>query len=153
MTQRRVIFGLDPTPTGGNALWWSVAFACRLDAILFVVLGRCARRVGQLRPSPSAVDESDRRARVTVMDALLLAVGEPPLGLEIRIAPVCDPVRAEVARLADRRTDVAVLAGVPRQWRSPAELFVATDPLSPPVRIRVPGNGRQRAQVSRFLLR
>ncbi|HEY4457220.1 MAG TPA: hypothetical protein VGN81_23115 [Pseudonocardiaceae bacterium] len=157
MAQRRVILGFDPSPVGANALWWAVAHAQRLRAVLFVVVRRprppilfpmtWSVRTGQVSGTVSG------KVHVAVGDALLLAVGEAPSSLDIRIAPGYGSLCGSVRRFADRRDDVVLLASAPHRWRGLPEPLVATDPLGPPVPASVVHSGRKAGQVFRFPLR
>lgn len=143
---RRVIVGFDPSPTGLNALWCAVQQARLLDAVLFVVT---------VEPSPSfaprsplaqvAPDRLRPPVEVAVADAILLAVGDLPPGLDVRAGVTFgNPLRV-LCSLADRPDDVLVLTApvrdglrrlLPRlrrlRSRGRGEVLVATDPLTPP---------------------
>ena len=137
MAPRRVIAGFDPSPTGGNALWWAVSRAVQLNAILFVVVHRQERLFTVPRPPALVSSLPQEQLHIDVLDALLLTVGELPADLDVRVAPVTGRVLTAIGHLADRPTDVVVLAKPPHRWRPrhSVEVFVAVDPITPPTRM------------------
>lgn len=143
---RRVIVGLDLSPTGLNALWCAVQQARRGDAALFVVAVEPSPVLAPRFPlRPRAPEWPRPSVETATADALLLAVGGLPPGLDVR-AGVTFGDRTRVLRsLADRPDDVLVLAEPrrtgwrrliprPRRHRSRGRgaVLIATDPLTPP---------------------
>lgn len=143
---RRVIVGLDLSPAGLNALWCAVQQARRHDAVLFVVAVEPSPALSpRFRLPPGGPDRPRPSVETAAADALLLAVGDLPPGLDVR-AGVTFGDRTRVLRsLADRPDDVLVLAEPrrsgwrriiprPRRHRSRGHgaVLVATDPLTPP---------------------
>lgn len=146
---RRVIVGFDPSPTGLNALWCAVQQALLHDAVLFVVAVEPSPVLSPRFPLPPAEPERLRPSIETaVADALLLAVGDVPPGLDVRAGVTFGNRTRMLCALADRPDDVLVLADPARsRWRrltprrrhrsrGRGPVLVATDPLTPP---RVPG--------------
>ena len=116
MAPARVIVGFDPSTTGCNALWWAVREAARRRAALFVVHARPASWPVAWEPCPvlsggpgQGVDHP-ACARQEVGDAVLLAVGELPTGLEVWVAPVTGELPARLLELAARPDDLLVVA-------------------------------------------
>jgi hypothetical protein len=143
---RRVIVGFDPSPTGLNALWCAVQQARLRDAVLFVVDVEPSPVLAARFPLPSG-DPGRLRPSIetAVADALLLAVGDVPPGLDVRAGVTVGDRNRVLCTLADRPDDVLVLADPPRGgWRRLAPrlrrfrsrgrgaVLVATDPLTPP---------------------
>jgi nucleotide-binding universal stress UspA family protein len=147
---RRVIVGFDPSPTGLNALWCAVQQARLHAAVLFVVAVESSPAFAhRLAAPPAAADPLRPSVEIAVADALLLAVGDLPPGLDVRTGVTFGNPAQVLCSLADRPDDLLVLSAPRRDgWRRLAarvrrprsrgrgQVLVATDPLTPP---RSPG--------------
>lgn len=133
---RRVIVGFADSPAGRNALWWGVRRASSTGSVLFVVRAISTVPFPRAPWQPPALARSREEFAGTVADALLLAVGEPPAGLDIRTAVVCGALVAVLAELADRAEDVVFLARKPRSWPSAATVYCTRDAHRPPYPVR-----------------